>query len=204
MEQRPGTGALRDRDGHIRAQQLPAALWLRWAGPETTGSTAGLAQVPRSQGRVGAAGRTLAPGRGACARRGVLTLCPSSLEEVILAEDEADVEQRHPFDGNCSPPSWRRPGGGQPGLGMRDLVLRGRQGWVRVQGVAGANVRPGQRSEGREWRDPASRRSGGTSAGRPLPGLLSAGTALPGRCPPLVAPNHTPGVRRQSRQGDGF
>lgn len=33
-----------------------------------------------------------------------LTLLFSS-EEVILAEDETDVEQRHPFDGNCSEPS---------------------------------------------------------------------------------------------------
>lgn len=31
-------------------------------------------------------------------------MCSSSSEEVILAEDETDGEQRHPFDGNCSEP----------------------------------------------------------------------------------------------------
>ncbi|KAK2087477.1 Voltage-dependent P/Q-type calcium channel subunit alpha-1A [Saguinus oedipus] len=29
----------------------------------------------------------------------------SKAEEVILAEDETDGEQRHPFDGNCSEPT---------------------------------------------------------------------------------------------------
>lgn len=39
-----------------------------------------------------------------------LTLCSSSSEEVILAEDETDGEQRHPFDGNCAEPDL---GGGE-------------------------------------------------------------------------------------------
>lgn len=38
-----------------------------------------------------------------------------SLEEVILAEDETDVEQRHPFDGNCSEPSMKA---GPRGVGL--------------------------------------------------------------------------------------
>jgi hypothetical protein len=47
-------------------------------------------------------------------RPGCLTLCPFFSEEVILAEDETDVEQRHPFDGNCSEPGLRL---GDRGLG---------------------------------------------------------------------------------------
>lgn len=55
-----------------------------------------------------------------------LTLFFSS-EEVILAEDETDVEQRHPFDGNCSEPSMKADprGVGLAGAGRRPLVLEG-------------------------------------------------------------------------------
>lgn len=53
-------------------------------------------------------------------------MCSSSLEEVILAEDETDGEQRHPFDGNCSEPGSGCGGGSQgrlqqPGLGEQTL-----------------------------------------------------------------------------------
>lgn len=60
----------------------------------------------------------------------------SSPEEVILAEDEADGEQRHPFDGNCSEPGWVGVGPGRDqssqGWASRPLRLRDPQG-VGVQ-----------------------------------------------------------------------
>lgn len=53
------------------------------------------------------------PSPGESSRRWSLTMCSSSSEEVILAEDETDGEQRHPFDGNCSEPGSRGGGGSQ-------------------------------------------------------------------------------------------
>lgn len=71
------------------------------------------------------------PSLGESSRPWSLTLCSSSLEEVILAEDETDGEQRHPFDGNCSEPGS---GVGPRGDGeLGPLVRRGFQG-MNVQG----------------------------------------------------------------------
>lgn len=57
---------------------------------------------------MGVAGQTfLLPGprENSSSKCRILTLCSSSSEEVILAEDETDGEQRHPFDGNRSEPT---------------------------------------------------------------------------------------------------
>ena len=107
------------------------------------------------------AGQTLAlPGPrervpGEPRRRWSLTLCSSSAEEVILAEDETDGEQRHPFDGNCSEPGSGgggvAPGGRpeQPVLGEQPVWLSGAsRGWTfRAQVTPSTNTRPGQDQE---------------------------------------------------------
>lgn len=62
---------------------------------------------------------------GESSRQWSLTLCSSSSEEVILAEDETDGEQRHPFDGNCSEPGS---GGPQGRWGNRRLGPKGCSG----------------------------------------------------------------------------
>lgn len=59
-------------------------------------------QQQESKIEQGACGAHLWPLESPSGR--TLTLLFSS-EEVILAEDETDVEQRHPFDGNCPEPS---------------------------------------------------------------------------------------------------
>lgn len=58
---------------------------------------------------------------------------------MILAEDETDVEQRHPFDGNCSEPSMKgNPRGvGLAGAGHTELVLEGMLGQSRKRCEAG-------------------------------------------------------------------
>lgn len=77
-----------------KAAELPGS---GWTGPLAGGSECGqgpslMVNLERPSGRT-------------------LTLLFSS-EEVILAEDETDVEQRHPFDGNCSEPSMKAGPGG--------------------------------------------------------------------------------------------
>lgn len=65
---------------------------------------------------------------------------------MILAEDETDGEQRHPFDGNCP----------EPGLGegprtegkLGHLVQRASRGWMfRAQVTPRTNLRPDQAQE---------------------------------------------------------
>lgn len=71
-------------------------------------------------------------------------MCSSSSEEVILAEDETDGEQRHPFDGNSSEPAQ---GGSQGRWGSRPC---GPKGWMfRVRVMPRTNMRLGQ-GQGRE------------------------------------------------------
>lgn len=59
------------------------------------------------------------PSPGEACRRWGLPVCSSSSEEVILAEDETDGEQRHPFDGNCSEPGR---GGGPQGRPQQPVL----------------------------------------------------------------------------------
>lgn len=68
-------------------------------------------------------------------------MCSSSSEEVILAEDETDGEQRHPFDGNSSEPG----SGGSPGRGGTGPWSSGAsRGWMfRVRVMPRINMRLG-------------------------------------------------------------
>jgi len=90
-----------------------------------------------SKRRAKVAGQTLLPpdprepSPGEACRCWSLTMCSSSLEEVILAEDETDGEQRHPFDGNCS----------EPGSGVGPRGERSSQCWG--DGLFGSEGLPG-------------------------------------------------------------
>ena len=86
-------------------------------------------RVVTQQGETGVPGRTLLlpcprepiPRRVPQILEHKLTMCSCSSEEVILAEDETDGEQRHPFDGNCSEPGL--------GVGVGPWEHRRSQSW---------------------------------------------------------------------------
>ena len=101
-------------------------------------------RVVTQQGETGVPGRTLLlshprepiPQRVFQMLECKLTMCSCSSEEVILAEDETDGEQRHPFDGNCSEPGL--------GVGMGPREHRRSQSWGTgcffLRGLQGMDV----------------------------------------------------------------